>query len=117
MKKLLLIMFLFFSTLMYSQEKETYVLEDATALITYTKTSIDGILLEQGKFTKSGKRTGTWKQYGANGELLVIAKFKDGRPHGLWRHWSDNKYAEITYVNGKRQSSKLVIEKNWLASN
>lgn len=117
MKKVILVLGLLFSSVLFAQTEETYVKCDLTNSITYTKTSENGVVLETGTFNEFGKHDGTWKQYDAKGNLLVIAKFENGIKHGVWRHWFRNKYAEVLYNKGRKVSSKLVIERNYIASN
>lgn len=117
MKKVILVLGLLFSSVLSAQNQKTYVKSELTELITYTKTSENGVILETGTFNKFGKHDGTWKQYDSNGNLLVIAKFENGIKHGVWQHWFRNKYAEVLYNKGRRVSSKLVIERNYIASN
>lgn len=116
MKHIFLIIGLLISTHMFSQDIKKYVKCDITETITYTKNSEDGILLEKGQFNASGKHTGTWKKYDFNGNLLVIAKFKNGVKHGTWKHWLDGKYVEVVYLEGRRVFSRIVIEKNYIVS-
>lgn len=117
MKKIFLIMGLLISSLVFSQEVKTYVKCDITETVAYTKVSEEGILLEEGKYNATGKHIGTWKQYDQDGNLLVIAKFKNGVKHGTWKHWFDNKYAEVVYDEGRRVFSKMIVEKHYIASN
>jgi len=117
MKKVILVLGLLFSSVLFAQTEKTYVKCDLTNSITYTKTSENGVVLETGTFNEFGKYDGTWKQYDSRGNLLLIAKFENGIKHGVWRHWFRNKYAEVLYKEGRRVSSKLIIERNYIASN
>jgi len=115
MRNLLLIMSMLFSISVLSQEQKTYV-RDFDNNIVYTKTSETGIILEEGTYNENGKHIGIWKQYDKSGNLLVIGKFKNGVKHGVWKHYLDNDYVEVTYSNGLKSRAKIITDINFLVA-
>ena len=46
-------------------------------------------------------RTGTWTEYGADGQVMLIATYKDGVLDGPWKQLVDGAVIEGTMIAGR----------------
>jgi antitoxin component YwqK of YwqJK toxin-antitoxin module len=72
----------------------------------YTLYHENGVVREQGAFD-NGKKTGEWKRYGEQNQLVGIANFVDGQKHGNWKIWDNN--GVLRYDMSYQNDSKVDI--------
>ena len=82
--------------------------------ITVSKTSIN-------RLDRSGKKTGTWKSYHANGKLKSDSYYKDGKLNGYLKEYdekgkliSSKRYVEgELYIEDEKIEEKVVVKKEY----
>ena len=116
MKKVIVLIVFFISTIGFAQEKEP-TFEKAGDLVKATYYSEDGKIRVEG-FFKNKKLTGEWTSFDREGNKTQIAHYKNGKKVGKWFVWSGEFLKEINYadnvivsVNNWRSESKLTINK------
>ena len=112
-KYLILVMFLLFGHILYSQEEE----------ITMVVSKYSNNTIEQtGYLDLTGKKDSTWTIYNEEGKIVGIGEYTHGVKNGYWYCYNDNgrKIFEVLYVNGKMKKGKqwdddghLIDERTW----
>lgn len=116
MKKLIVLIVFFITTIGLSQEKET-VFEKVGDLVKATYYYENGNIKVQG-FFKNKKLTGEWTRFDREGNKTQIGHYKEGKKVGKWFVWSGDALKEINYDNNVivsvhdwRSESKLAVNK------
>lgn len=101
MKKFILILVLFCTSLAFAQEqpkKVTLKKQGAITEATYFDTHGN---IEQHGFFKHNKRHGNWISYNEKGEEMVVGYYKEGKKTGKWVFKTDNLLKEVDYLDNE----------------
>lgn len=99
MKKVIYIIVMLVVGFGYSQNERSLTLNEETNLIEATFTNTEGVIVQTGSYTKTGKLHGDWISYDAEGKKTVAAKYDNGVKTGKWFFWSDTTLREVDYSN------------------
>ena len=95
MKKLLLMMALVLTGVLYAQDaKPTF--EKSGDLVKGTFFFQDGTIQQKGTY-KDGKLHGKWVSYDATGAKIAAAQYRDGKKVGKWFFWNNGNLTEVDY--------------------
>lgn len=107
MKKLLLVVCVFFTQTTFAQNVSV---EDWNndGVLEYVKWSDDGKKLEEG-FLVDGKYHGKWISYTPDGDIRAIARFKNGKKDGVWQFFNEEGLMthEIVYEDNRRVQASI----------
>ena len=109
MKKLMMILALVLVVPMsFGQEekKDTYVLEGDQ--IVATLYHANGVIAQQGFYTKKGVLDGQWISFDAKGNKTAVAYYDQGVKVGTWTFYAGDIKKEVTY-----DQSKIAEVKTW----
>ncbi|MFI2741853.1 toxin-antitoxin system YwqK family antitoxin [Zhouia sp. PK063] len=100
MKKVVVVMALLFSAMMFAQKPIEPRYEVQGKLVKATFYHANGKVAQTG-FYKEGKPDGEWKAYDAKGNKIAIAQYAQGKKVGKWFFWKDNKLSEVDYSDNR----------------
>lgn len=102
MKNILLVfVFLFFGSVVYSQNTNMPKTETKGDLQEVTLYYENGNIMQHGFYTKDGKLHASWESYNLDGTKKCYATYNYGVKVGVWTYWSDHKITKIEYDNNK----------------
>ncbi len=110
MKNNLLIVFLFFTTIMVSAQEKKDSFVKTGDQIEATFFHDNGQIAQTGNYNKQLKLHGEWISYDRKGLKTARAHYKNGEKVDTWMFYSDNVINEVTYIN-----SKVTKVKTWEA--
>lgn len=98
MKKMLLIMSLFFGlTVSYAQESKNVIAEEISENTIKVKFLHDnGKIMHEGSYV-DGKFEGLWKSFDENGTIIAEGNFTNGLKSGLWNFYLNNEVNSVIY--------------------
>ncbi len=97
MKKLILMMALVLTGVLYAQDaKPTF--EKNGDLVTGTFFYQDGAIQQTGTY-KNGKLHGKWISFNATGTKIASAQYRNGQKVGKWFFWNKGNLTEVDYTN------------------
>lgn len=79
--------------------KNTYV--DKGDVIEATLYFENGVVSQQGFYTKDGKLTGDWTSFNREGKKIAEAAYDQGKKVGTWFFWKGDTLTEVTYSDSK----------------
>ena len=102
MKKImLLLVFVFVSTLVDAQDtykKELSKQGDLTAVAIYDD---NGVLTQEGFYNEEGTLQGTWTSYDVEGNKTAVAHYDNNKKVGTWYFYANDELKEVTYTDNK----------------
>ncbi len=114
MKKMLLILMMVVSAVVFSQNNPK--LENIDDEVKATYYYENGTVKQVGNFV-DGKLDGKWVSYSEEGNVQAIAHYKNGKKHGKWQFFeSANVTKEVDYKNNNIVQI-VIINKNPVADN
>lgn len=97
MKKLIVIMALLLTGVLYAQDsnKPTYVVEGD--FIVATLYHDNGVVAQTGMYTEDGKLHGEWISYDENGNKTAMAYYFEGKKVGTWTFFIGDEIKVVDY--------------------
>lgn len=108
MKKYILILFVSISFVALSQEVKKPILEVKGDLIMATYFHDNGLVHQQGFFTKAGTLDGLWTSYDFQGNKLSQGYYSNGSKTGQWLFWTEDYLKEVNF-----SESKIINVSEW----
>jgi len=118
MKRFIIVFF--FSIALFSQaqsEKSSPLLEVKGDLILVTFFHENGVIHQQGTFSKEGALNGLWTSYDFQGNKLSQGFYSNGKKTGQWLFWTENALKQVDFVDSKIINVSEWREKSDLAFN
>jgi antitoxin component YwqK of YwqJK toxin-antitoxin module len=106
MKKLLILVVLLFSGVIFAQEVKP-TLEAVGKMVKATYYYENGQVQQEG-FYKNGKLHGKWISYDLNGNKKAIGEYNKGEKTGKWFFWNGDILSEVDY-----SQSRIASVSNW----
>jgi antitoxin component YwqK of YwqJK toxin-antitoxin module len=110
MKKLLIILMILFTSIIYSQTKNVKY-EESYDLIKVTY-SYDNGTIEQCGFLKDTKLHGHWVYYNIDGSIRTTGTYLNGIKVGTWVFKNKADTKQVTYTNGKISNVVRILTKS-----
>lgn len=102
MKKIvLLLVFVFSTSLIVAQETTKKDLVKKGNLIATTIYHSNNVVAQQGFYNKLGKLQGTWISYDTNGNKTAVAQYDNGEKVGTWYFYNGDVLREVKYTENK----------------
>jgi len=101
MKKLVLVLFVLCSTIIFAQKKKNQKIEKVGDLFEITIYYDNGEIMQHGFLTKEDKLHASWESYYDDGSRKCIATYNYGEKVGTWFYWDKIKKTKVIYDNNK----------------
>ena len=102
MKGIKILLFLvFFTAILYSQEKKNQKIEDVGDLFEVTIYYDSGAIMQHGFLTKENELHSSWESYYENGNRKCVAFYDHGDKIGTWYYWFMDKKTKVVYDKNK----------------
>ena len=81
------------------KNKDTYI--DNGDLIEATLYHDNGVVAQEGFYTKNNKLEGDWISYDAQGNKTAVGTYNNGKKVGVWKFYDGNIIKEVSYTDSK----------------
>lgn len=99
MKKLIVLMAILLSGVVFAQDSKNPTYEVQGDLIAATLYHDNGVVAQTGFYTEDGKLHGEWISYDANGNKTAIAYYEEGKKVGVWTFFMGDEIKVVEYTD------------------